>query len=235
MRKAIFVMFSVLQMSIMSAQELTVIYKAVYNTASPQLFAEAGLSEEMRASLASAYKDVVMTYQLCIRGTESEFRLVPGKGKQEISFMGQTIDVNAAAYAQAQNYTYKNHAEGVILDKTEAFGKKVIVIDSIRSERFTVVHNEKKDILGFECLKANSADKKTTVWFSPYIPVKNEPIASGLDGLILQFDNGQQVFTAIDIVDTVNIKIARPEGEKLVSREEFSKSVKRRIDMMKRR
>lgn len=222
-----------LQMSVISAQELTVTYQAVYNTASPQLFADAGLAEEMRGSLAAAYKDVVMTYRLILKGDESEFRLVPGEGKQEISFMGQTIDVNAAA-AQAQNYTYKNHAEGIVLDKTQAFGKDFIVIDSLQSAGFSVVEGEKKEILGFECLKAVSPDGKTTAWYSPHVPVKDEPIASGLDGLILQFDNGQQIFTATEVLDSASKEIVRPAGGKTVSREEFMETVKKRMEMMKR-
>lgn len=223
-----------LQMSVISAQELTVTYQAVYNTASPQLFADAGLAEEMRGSLAAAYKDVVMTYRLILKGDESEFRLVPGEGKQEISFMGQTIDVNAAAAAQAQNYTYKNHAEGIVLDKTQAFGKDFIVIDSLQSAGFSVVEGEKKEILGFECLKAVSPDGKTTAWYSPHVPVKDEPIASGLDGLILQFDNGQQIFTATEVLDSASKEIVRPAGGKTLSREEFMETVKKRVEMMKR-
>lgn len=234
MKKVILALSMTLQMSMTSAQELTVTYQAVYNTASPQLFADAGLAEEMRNRLAAAYKDVVMTYQLVLKGNESEFRLIPGEGKQEISFMGQTIDVNAAALVQAQNYTYKNHTEGIVLDKTQAFGKNFIVIDSIQATKFSAIEDDKKEILGFECLKAVSFDSKTTVWYSPHIPVKDEPIASGLNGLILQFDNGQQTFTAIEVLDAVNKEIVRPAGEKIVSREEFTESVKRRIEMMKR-
>lgn len=234
MKKVILALSMTLQVSMISAQELTVTYQAVYNTASPQLFADAGLTEEMRSSLAAAYKDVVMTYQLTLKGNESEFRIVPGEGKQEITFMGQTLDVNAAALAQAQNYTYKNHAEGIVLDKTQAFGKNFIVLDSIQSAGFSVMEGDKKEILGYECLEAVSSDGKTTAWYTPHIQVKDEPIACGLDGLVLQFDNGQQIFTATEILDTADKEIVRPAGEKVISREEFMESVNKRIEMMKR-
>lgn len=235
MKKVIFTLSMISWMSIVSAQELTVTYQATYNTASPQLFADAGLPEEMRRNLATAYKNVVMTYQLIFKGGESEFRLVPSEGKQEITFMGQTIDVNAAALAQAQNYTYKNHIDGIILDKTQAFGKNFIVIDSIQTTPFSVVEGEKTEILGFECLKAVSYNGKTIAWYSPHIPIKNEPISSGLDGLILQFDNGQQIFTAVEILDTINKEIVRPaEEESAITKKEFTELVNKRIEMLKR-
>lgn len=235
MKKVLLALVTVMLPAMLSAQELTVTYQVTYNTSSPSLFAEAGLSEEMRSSLATAYKDVVMTYQLKVKGDESDFRLVPSTEKQEITFMGQKIDVNAAAIAQARNYTYKNHAEGVVLEKTQAFGKNFIVIDSIKAEGYSVVENEKKDILGFDCVKAVSADGKTTAWYSPGIPVKDEPIVCGLDGLVLQFDNGQQIFTATEIIDTVDGEVVRPMGDNLTTREEFTNSINKRIEMMKRK
>lgn len=223
-----------LQALTLSAQELTVTYQATYNTTSPQLFADAGLPEAMRSSLAAAYKDVVMTFRLVVKGDESEYRIVPSKEKQEITFMGKTIDVNAAMQAQAQNYTYKNHAEGIVLDKTQVFGKNFIVSDSLQGEPFTPVNGEKKEILGFECKKAVSTDGKTTVWYTPHIPVKDEPIACGLNGLVLQFDTGQQIFTAVAIADSASTPIVRPTGEKVVTRSEFADYMKKRVEMIKR-
>ena len=235
MKKVILALFLALQMSMVSAQEMTVTYKMTYNASSPDLFAEAGLPEPMRSGLAAAYKDVVMYYQLIVKGNESEYRIMPVEGKQEITFMGQTMDVNAAAAAQAQNYTYKNHSEGVTLDKTQLFNKSVIVVDSIKSaNNFTVVEGEKKEILGFECQKAVSADGKTTVWFSQQIPVKDEPLASGLDGLILQYDNGQQIFTASEISDSASKDIVRPTGSDIMTRDEFMSQMQKMMERMKR-
>lgn len=234
MRKAIVALFMTLQALTASAQELTVTYQATYNTASPQLFADAGLPEAMRSSLAAAYKDVVMTFRLVIKGDESEYRAVPSKEKQEIVFMGKAIDINAAVQAQAGNYTYKNHAEGITLDKTQLFGKDFIIADSLNGAPFIPVDGEKKEILGFECLKAISPDGKTIVWYTPHIPVKDEPIATGLNGLALQFDNGQQIFTAVQVADSASTPIVRPSGEKVVTRNEFTEYTKKRVEMMKR-
>lgn len=234
MKKAILALVMTLLALTASSQELTVTYQARYNTASPQLFADAGLPEDMRSSLVAAYKDVVMTFRLVVKGDESEYRAVPSKEKQEISFMGRTIDVNAAIQAQAENYTYKNHTEGIVLDKTQVFGKNFIVSGSLNCTPFTPVNGEKKEILGFECLKAVSPDGKTTVWYTPHIPIKDEPIATGLNGLALQFDNGQQIFTAVQIAESAAHTITRPTGEKAITRNEFADYVKKRVEMMKR-
>lgn len=234
MKKAFLVITTLLQVCVMSAQELTVTYRMVYDTASPQIFAAAGLPEDMRASLAAAYKDVVMQYQLVVKGNESDFRVLPGEGKQEIHFMGQTIDVNATLSMQAQNYTYKNHAEGIILDKTQAFGKNFIVLDSIGKAKFSVVKGENKDILGYECVKAVSEDGKTTIWYTPQIPVQDEPIATGLDGLVLQMNTSGQIYTATKVEDTATKEIVRPSGERPISMSDFKDWVKKRTEMMKR-
>lgn len=234
MKRAFITFIAVSLMGMSYAQELTVTYQATYDTSSPELFAEAGLPEETRASLAAAYKDVVMNFQLVVKGDESEWRVLPGEGKQEIKFMGQTIDINAAIAMQARNYTYKNHAEGISMEKTQVLGKNFIVTDSIQAAKFSVVEGEKKDILGYECLKAVSQDGKTTAWYSPQIPISDEPIATGLEGLVLGFDNGQQIFTATKIENTADKQPVRPEGKDTITKKDFTEWVKKRTEMMRR-
>ena len=64
--------------------------------------------------------------------------------------------------------------------------------------------------------------------------MKDEPIATGLNGLALQFDNGQQIFTAVQVADSASLTITRPTGEKTVTRNEFTEYAKKRVEMMKR-
>ncbi len=109
-----------------------------------------------------------------------------------------------------------------------------IVADSLNGTPFTPVDEEKKEILGFECLKAVSSDGKTTAWHTPHIPVKDEPTGTGLSGLVLEFDNGQQVFTTVQVADSASLPVARPTGEKTVTRSEFTEHAKKRVEMMKR-
>ncbi|WP_025065305.1 GLPGLI family protein [Hoylesella enoeca] len=234
MKRTILFVLVVLATVMAQAQELTVTYRAVYNTQSPDLFADAGLDEEMRSSLASAYKNVFMDYQLTYKDGESDFRILPLKEKQEITFMGRTVDISESVKQQARNYTYKNHAAGIILDQVSVFGKDFLVSDSIRSAHFTIHPEATKTILGFECVKAVSADGKTTVWITHHIPLRDEPIACGLEGLILAFDNGQQTYTATAIEDKAARAIVRPQGDKPMTRKAFEEMVKKRVEMMKR-
>jgi GLPGLI family protein len=235
MKKKLFLFASLCLACVMSvAQELTVTYRVTFNTHSPDLFAENGLTEEMRSSLANAYRDVVLTYQLTYVNGESEFRLTPSAEKQEITFMGQTMDLNAAMKQQAENVTYKNHIKGILMDKTSVFGKDFLVTDSLHGHKFVVKEGETKTIMGFECQKAVSEDGKQTAWFTPHIPIANEPVDSGLSGLILEYDSGQQIYTATNIAETKGQTVSVPTGGKEMTRASFDKMVKQRVDAMKR-
>lgn len=235
MKRTILFLAMLLTMAAVRAQELTVTYAARYNTSSPTLFAEAGLPEDMRSAMVNAFKDVVMTYRLLYKDGESDYRIVPSDEKQEITFMGRKMDVNAMTKMQAQNYTYKNHKTGEQRDFTAVFGKKFIVCDSLPGKAFTVSEGEKKEILGYECRKAVSPDGKTIVWFTSGIPVKDEPVACGLNGLVLEFSNGTNIFTAKSIsMDKITTPIVRPEGEKEMQKKDFDEMVKKRMEMMKR-
>lgn len=234
MKKILFAAIATLAAMSALGQELTVTYRATYNTSSPTLFAEQIPNEAMRSSLAAAYRDVVMTYRLKYRNGKSEFRIVPGEGKQEITFMGQTMDVNAAAVAQAQNYSYKDHAAGVAMDKVSVFGRDFVVCDSIAPRGFSTSAGEREEILGYECQKAVSPDGKTTIWYTPHIPIADEPVINGLKGLALRVDDGNMTFTAVEILDSVDTDIVRPEGGTAMGKREFDEMVKKRIEMMRR-
>jgi GLPGLI family protein len=217
-----------------NAQELTVTYRMTLNTQSPDLFKEANLPEEMRRSMAQAYRNVVLNYQLVYANGESELRLLPSKEKQEITLMGQTIDVDAAMAQQAKNVTYKNHTEGIKLDKQDFFGKLYLISSRLTTEPFVVKEGETKEILGFECKKAVSPDGKTTVWFTPHIPIADEPITTGLQGLVLEYDNGQQHYTATQIDDKAANVITKPTEGKEMTEDAFKKMVEERVEMLKR-
>ena len=216
-----------------SAQELTITYTGTYNTQSPTLFAESGLNEEMRSSLASAYKDVVFSSQLVYKDGESEFRMLPFGEDQKVVFMGQTLNLSSNNESLKQNYQYKNHGEGLVLEKTSVFGKNFIVSDTIQSRPYTIYKNEVKEILGFECIKAVSEDGKTTVWFTSHIPIPNEPYVCGLDGLILEYYGDKIISIASDIQNKVDNEVVRHEG-KIMSKKDFDEMVKKRVDMLKR-
>lgn len=216
------------------AQEISVVYSTRFNTESSDLFKEAGLPEEMRRSLVNAYSNVEFTYLLAYAGGESEFRMLPSDKKQEITFMGQKMDINAMMKEQSQNTTYKNHQTKQMISKTSFLGKEFLVTDSIAVEPFSIVEGEWKDILGFECKKAISADGKKVIWFTEHIPISDGPVITNLPGLVLEAHLEQHIYTAIKIEDTIQTIVKVPNGGKEISNSEFLKMVQKQTEMLKR-
>lgn len=217
-----------------NAQEISVVYSARINTASEELFKETGLPEDMRRALINAYGKVVFSYGLTYVNNESTFQMLPSNKKQEISFMGQTMDLSAMTEEQSKNVTYKNHQTKQIISKTLFLGKEFLVTDTIAVEQFNIVENEVKEILGFECKKAISSDGKNIVWYTEHIPVADGPINTNLPGLILEAHLDQYIYTATSIDDNTKQSIVIPTGGKKMTNAEFQEMVQKQTEMMKR-
>lgn len=217
-----------------NAQEISVVYSARINTASEELFKETGLPEDMRRALINAYDKVVFSYGLTYVNNESTFQMLPSNKKQEISFMGQTMDLSAMTEEQSKNVTYKNHQTKQIISKTLFLGKEFLVTDTIAVEQFNIVENEVKEILGFECKKAISSDGKNIVWYTEHIPVADGPINTNLPGLILEAHLDQYIYTATSIDDNTKQSIVVPTGGKKMTNAEFQEMVQKQTEMMKR-
>lgn len=234
-KKNLFLVFTfvLIAVSSMNAQELAVTYKARLNTSSPDLFKEAGLPEEMRQSLITAYRNIELTYGLAYVNGESEFKILPSDKKQEITFMGQTIDLNQMMSEQLKNGTYRNHNSHTVVNKISFFGKVFLVKDSLSTDTFNVVAGEKKEILGYECIKAVSNDKTQTIWFTENIPIAEGPICANVNGLILEANLKQYVYIASAISDKLDHSIIIPVEGKEMNSNEFKAMVKKRTEMMK--
>ena len=217
-----------------NAQEISVVYSARINTASEELFKETGLPEDMRRALINAYGKVVFSYGLTYANNESTFQMLPSNKKQEISFMGQTMDLSAMTEEQSKNVTYKNHQTKQIISKTLFLGKEFLVTDTIAVEQFNIVENEVKEILGFEYKKAISSDGKNIVWYTEHIPVVDGPINTNLPGLILEAHLDQYIYTATSIDDNTKQSIVVPTGGKKMTNAEFQEMVQKQTEMMKR-
>lgn len=90
------------------------------------------------------------------------------------------------------------------------------------------------EILGYECLKAVSRDGKKTAWFTRHIPVPNEPFVCGLTGLLLEYDDGNQLFTATDVRDAIAGDIHRPDEGEAVQADTFKEMVRKQMARMNR-
>ena len=217
-----------------TAQEISVTYSARVNTASQDLFKEAGLPEEMRAALVNAYRDIEFAYALDYSGSESTFRMVPSGKKQQISFMGQAIDLSEMEEQQAANVTYKNHSTKETATKVEFLGKVFLIVDTIADGSFQTVEGETKDILGFECKKAVSDDGKQTVWITEHIPVNDGPVDTGLPGLVMEACTDEYIYTATSVDEGVKHTVEAPKGGKRVTKAEFEDMVLKQTEMMQR-
>ena len=153
---------------------------------------------------------------------ESSFCLVPTDKKQTITFMGQTIDMDLMVNQYKDQVSYRNHGKNLIIEKVNLMGKKILIKDALDSETFDVVNGETKEILGYECKKAVSTDKKKTVWFTEYIPVPDGPVVgSNITGLVLEASDGNNIYTATKIDQQVSGIIEEPTEGQVMTMKEF--------------
>ncbi|MCD8313072.1 MAG: GLPGLI family protein [Bacteroidales bacterium] len=204
------------------AQELTVTYRVTFNPDSPELIAQAGGDAMMEFVLNEVYSNLVLNYQLVYKNGESELRVVPSDEKQTVEIMNQEIDLRQFAAIYENTYTYKDHNEGIILDKIQMPGRNILVTDEIKSEDYVVQEDGGiRVILRHVCRKAYSEKDNITVWFTADYDVKNEPIDCGLEGLILEIDDPSMTYIATNILESADHDPVRPEAKKTMTRAEF--------------
>ncbi|GGE14596.1 GLPGLI family protein [Psychroflexus salis] len=98
------------------------------------------------------------------------------------------------------------------------------------------IKNEFKNILGFECQKAeiiSSDDKNRVAWFTKDISVPFGPLRyHGLPGLVLLYeeDGGLLILEAVDISFDDHIEIKKPEG-KLTDEESHKKDLRKKSSL----
>lgn len=219
---------------LLQGQELSVRYRMNYNTQSPSLFEEAGLPPEMRQMLAEAYKDVWLYFMLSYKEGKSSFRLVRDSVKRSIQFMGQTIDLTGHMDEMAKAYRYKDHNGRELLEVTPVMGKVYLLTATLDEAPYIVDKSQKREILGYECFRATSPDGKTKVWYTPHIPLKDEPIPTGLEGLVLELEDGQQLLRAIEILPEASEEPKAPQEGERMPKKEFEEMMKKQVERMQR-
>jgi len=179
------------------------------------------------------YVEVKSRYRV-VRLEESEFANVPMDKPQSITIMGQTIDGKTLEEQYKGNISYKNRKKNVSIQRVNFMGKVILVKDGLDADTFDVVGGEKKEILGYECKKAVSRDKKQTVWFTDYIPVADGPmVGQGITGLVLEASDENNLYLATKISDTVSGTFTEPTDGQVMSMKEFKDYVKKTTDMLK--
>jgi GLPGLI family protein len=141
----------------------------------------------------------------------------------------------------AMGETYKNLATEQLVEQREMFGKKFLIEDTLKVQRWKLGTDQMK-ILGYNCTKATLTDsvrmrgdsmtkRNITAWFTEDVPVAMGPGTYGsLPGLVLAVDvnNGQQT-TVAKKVDFKKIKdddIKMPSKGDKMTRKEFNDKMK---------
>ncbi|WP_203257588.1 GLPGLI family protein [Hyunsoonleella ulvae] len=144
---------------------------------------------------------------------------------------------------QGDDIMYKNIKEQRYTSKTEIYGKRFLIKDTLINRKWELI-NETKNIGAYTCYKAIFKDeittktinnegqfvkvtkpRTTTVWYTPQIPVSNGPLNYfGLPGLILEVNDGKLtlVCTKIVINPEKSVEITEPKKGKLVTQKEFN-------------
>jgi GLPGLI family protein len=146
----------------------------------------------------------------------------------------------------AMGETYKNLATEKLVEQKEMFGKKFLIEDTLKVQRWKL-GTDAMTILGYKCMKATMTDsvrmrgdsmtkRNITAWFTEDVPLAMGPgLYGSLPGLVLAVDvnNGQMTSVAkkVEFKKVKNEDIAVPsKGEKL-TRKEFDEKLK---EMMKK-
>jgi GLPGLI family protein len=142
--------------------------------------------------------------------------------------------------------TYKNVATEKLVEQKEMFGKKFLIEDTLKVQRWKL-GTDAMTILGYKCMKATMTDsvrmrgdsmtkRNITAWFTEDVPLAMGPgLYGSLPGLVLAVDvnNGQMTSVAkkVEFKKVKEEDIAAPsKGEKL-TRKEFDEKLK---EMMKK-
>jgi len=143
----------------------------------------------------------------------------------------------------ANTQTFKNHLDKIIVTQFSFDGKEYLIEEPLTEYKWNIRRN-RREISGFQCVQATTRTRDGTnvvAWYTPDIPVSDGPSSyRGLPGLILYLEinqnNGSRVFscTSIEHVDEMPDIELPDKGEK-ISRTEFDKMMRERVETMQRR
>jgi GLPGLI family protein len=149
-------------------------------------------------------------------------------------------------FGGASGETYKNLATEKVIEQREMFGKKFLIEDTLKVQRWKLSTDQMK-ILGYNCTKATMIDsvrmrgdsmtkRNITAWFTEDVPLAMGPAAYGsLPGLVLAVDvnNGQQTTVAkkVDFKKVKDDDVKAPSKGDKMTRKEFDEKVR---EMMKK-
>ncbi|HHG86249.1 MAG TPA: GLPGLI family protein [Bacteroidetes bacterium] len=141
--------------------------------------------------------------------------------------------------AQNEDETFTDFKKKRVVEKKSFFGRTFLIEDKPEKLAWKLT-GEKKEILGYACMKAISIkdSAETVAWFTPAIPISTGPENAGLQlpGLVLEMtvDDGNITYTALslDLKKVGKSDLAQPKTGKSVTREAYDAIVKAKIEEM---
>lgn len=199
---------------------------------------EESVNSEMQKQIQQQLqKQFQQEYTLTFNKNESMY-----KREEKLEAPNPTQSGISIKIQQGSDILYKNIKENRFTNKTEIFGKRFLVKDTLSNRPWKLI-NETKNIGNYTCFKAVFTDslttqtineageikktikeRTTTVWYTPQIPVSNGPDDFyGLPGLILEVNDGDLTLVCSKIVinPTETIEIVEPTKGKEVTQTEY--------------
>ncbi|MDR1984019.1 MAG: GLPGLI family protein [Prevotellaceae bacterium] len=165
---------------------------------------------------------------LCYNNGESVYKTM--KNEDGNSSSGIKIMTSAS-----EDVTYRNHKTNKEIAYKDFFGKGFLIESELGKDGKWEITDSTKDIHGYTCKKAISKSDKqeTVVWFCPNLPIKDGPLYTGLDGLVLEMTTNNLSIVAKEIISSdADCQITAPKKGKKISKEEFDKMVEKRMKAM---
>lgn len=137
------------------------------------------------------------------------------------------------------NVVFCNLQESTSVEKLDFMGKTFLIPGDMKKHQWKIT-SEHKSILERPCIKATVQKDSVLVvaWFAPSIPVSVGPSRfSGLPGMILEMDinEGERkiIATDIELKELTAGTIVAPKKGKKVTREQFDKIQKEKMDELR--
>jgi len=143
-------------------------------------------------------------------------------------------------HVEGDGKRYFSTKSNISLWAHEAFGKKIILIDTIKSDDWTIT-SESKNIGKYRVTKAikkkvlhNKKTIEVIAWFAPEIPFRYGPVGyNGLPGLILELHGYDFILYAEEIsIIKKPPKIKKPSKGKYMTKTKYNEYIDKSVEKM---
>ena len=228
MRKTLFTLLVLFLLGLNSAvaQNYEVVYSMKMDAGAivKMLASESGMPEDMMTFLKNDIKKAKIMVQLNVSNDKSRMQFLKDKSKFEINMMGLKMDA-APMFDNMGINTYCDYNKKESFTVSHLNGKTYIVRDDeIPALNFKKT-NEKKTILGHQCVKMVDSENGSVVWCATDIPFHTK-MYPGVPGLVLEMsdDTGGFIFTAASYKPT-SAPVTLPKNAKKATKEEVDRLI----------